>query len=91
MLSSGARVTSLDTRPDQQALGPNYQYCPCDITSESALTNAFSAASATFGPNASCIALVSLDSSVLPHHETIADMDVERWRQTHRVNVKSTF
>jgi NAD(P)-dependent dehydrogenase (short-subunit alcohol dehydrogenase family) len=40
---------------------------------------------------ACCIALASLDLSVLPHHESLADMDVEQWRRTQRINVEGTF
>jgi len=93
LLSAGARVSNLDLRPGPHPNHsvPNYHFIPCDISSESDLTDAFSAASAAFGPVACCIALASLDLSVLPHHESIADMDVDQWRRTHRVNVEGTF
>jgi hypothetical protein len=38
-----------------------------------------------------CIALASLDFSVLEHRECLVDMSVEQRRQTHRVNVEKTF
>lgn len=92
LLSAGARVTNLDLHvPNPFPSGPNYQYFPCDIASESTLIDAFSSASATFGAVACCIALASLDLSALPHHESLADMDVEQWRRTQRVNVEGTF
>lgn len=92
LLSAGAHVTNLDLRaPNPNPPETSYQYLACDITSESALANAFSAASATFGAVACCIALASLDLSVLPHHESLADMEVEQWRRTQRVNVEGTF
>ena len=93
LLSAGAHVTNLDLRDGPQPQAPNakYQYFPCDISSEAGLTDAFSAAAATFGPVACCVALASLDFSVLPHHESLADMEVEQWRRTHRINVEGTF
>jgi NAD(P)-dependent dehydrogenase (short-subunit alcohol dehydrogenase family) len=48
-------------------------------------------ASATFDAVACCIALAALDLSVLPHHESLADMDVEQWRRTQQVNIEGTF
>jgi NAD(P)-dependent dehydrogenase (short-subunit alcohol dehydrogenase family) len=92
LLSAGARVSCLDIRPVQaHSEDPSFQYFACDISSESALTNAFSLAAEKFGPVACCICLASLDLSVLPHHESLADMDVEQWRRTHRINVEGTF
>ena len=91
-LSAGARVTSLDLRDTPpRPEHPNFQYFSCDISDESRLSNAFSLASETFGPVACCIALASLDLSVLPHHESLADIDVQQWRRTHQVNVEGTF
>lgn len=40
---------------------------------------------------ACCVTLASLDFSVLPHHASLADMDVEQWKRTHRINVEGTF
>ncbi len=63
-----------------------------DITSESELEQAFELARDHFGVAVQCcIALASLDLSVLPHHESIVDMTVEQWRRTHQVNVEGTF
>jgi NAD(P)-dependent dehydrogenase (short-subunit alcohol dehydrogenase family) len=92
LLSAGARVSCLDIRPvEAHSEDPSFQYFACDISSESALTNAFSLAAGKYGPVACCICLASLDLSVLPHHESLADMDVEQWRRTHRINVEGTF
>ncbi|KAK0103550.1 hypothetical protein ONS95_005567 [Cadophora gregata] len=94
LLSAGAKVTNLDLRPMQPShcdTQPKYRFLPCDISSEAALTTSFSVASETFGPVACCIALASLDFSVLPHHESLADMEVEQWRRTHMINVEGTF
>jgi NAD(P)-dependent dehydrogenase (short-subunit alcohol dehydrogenase family) len=92
LLSAGARVTSLDVqRPQIQFEINNFQFISCDISSESAQADAFSLAAKRFGPVACCIALASLDLSVLEHHESFADMDVEQWRRTHQINVEGTF
>ncbi|KAE8453372.1 hypothetical protein EG329_010233 [Mollisiaceae sp. DMI_Dod_QoI] len=92
LLSAGANVTCLDIRaPPASINSTNYNYISCDISSEDALAKAFSLASEKFGPVACCIALASLDLSVLPHHESLADMDVEQWRKTHQINVEGTF
>jgi NAD(P)-dependent dehydrogenase (short-subunit alcohol dehydrogenase family) len=92
LLSAGAKVSSLDIRsPDSWPSSPNFQFFTCDISSEDSITHCFSSAVQGFGPSACCIALASLDLSVLPHHESLADMSVEQWRNTHRVNVEGTF
>ncbi|TVY92675.1 2,5-dichloro-2,5-cyclohexadiene-1,4-diol dehydrogenase [Lachnellula willkommii] len=92
LVSAGAKVTSLDLRiPASPPQSANFQHLSCNISSERDLTNAFSTAAEKFGPVACCIALASLDLSVLPHHESLADMELEQWRHTHRVNVEGTF
>ena len=95
LISAGARVTSLDLRaPDvafEAAAHSNFQYFHCDISSETDLSNAFIRSREKFGPVACCIALASLDLSVLPHHESLIDMEIEQWRRTHKVNVEGTF
>jgi NAD(P)-dependent dehydrogenase (short-subunit alcohol dehydrogenase family) len=92
LLAAGARVTCLDIRTLQSPNDdPAFQFISCDISSEAALEAAFSQAAEKFGPVACAIALASLDLSVLPHHESLADMDVEQWRRTHRINVEGTF
>jgi len=91
-VSAGAKVTSLDLRvPSSPPQSSNFKHLSCNISSEWDLTNAFSIASEKFGPVSCCIALASLDFSVLPHHESLADMDVDQWRHTHRINVEGTF
>lgn len=92
LLSAGANVTSLDLRPPPSSTNAvKFNYLPCDISSEDALAEAFSLASEKYGPIACCIALASLDFSVLPHHESLADMEVDQWRRTHKINVEGTF
>lgn len=91
-LSAGARVTCLDLRPPQEhSANAKFQYFICDISSEVALADTFSTAAKNFGPVACCIAIASLDLSVLMHHESLADMETEQWRRTHRINVEGTF
>jgi NAD(P)-dependent dehydrogenase (short-subunit alcohol dehydrogenase family) len=63
----------------------------CDISTEKDVESVFHIASKTFGVVKSCITLGSLDLSVLEQHESMADMSVEQWRRTHRVNVEGAF
>ncbi len=93
LLSAGAKVTNLDLRPSPEPSHSqsNYQFFNCDISSETDLSTTFTRAAERFGPIACCIALASLDFSVLPHHDTLADMDLEQWPRTHRINVEGTF
>jgi NAD(P)-dependent dehydrogenase (short-subunit alcohol dehydrogenase family) len=92
LLTAGAKVTCLDVRtPQLPTSNHQFQFISCDISSEISLATAFSLAAEKFGPVACCIALASLDLSVLPHHESLADMDVEQWRRTQRINVEGTF
>ncbi|KAG0651337.1 17-beta-hydroxysteroid dehydrogenase [Hyphodiscus hymeniophilus] len=91
LLAAEARVTCLDIRPSKLSDSDAFQYFPCDISSESSLEEAFGLAAKKFGPVACCIALASLDLSVLPHHASLADMSAEQWSRTHRINVEGTF
>ncbi|CZR52050.1 uncharacterized protein PAC_01927 [Phialocephala subalpina] len=92
LLAAGSNVTCLDLRPPpDRSFAINWQFLQCDISSEDDLTRSFSIAASKFGPIACCIALASLDLSVLPHHESLADMEVEQWRRTHKINVEGTF
>ena len=100
-LQAGAKVTALDINAaklnelETDANHPdsvrNLSTAVVDITSESALEDAFQSAQQRFGVVQCCVALASLDLSVLPHHESIVDMPVEQWRRTHQVNVEGTF
>ena len=100
-LQGGAKVTALDINEEKLQELQNYQGTPdiqenlstdvVDISSEPALENAFEAARQHFGVVQCCIALASLDLSVLPHHDSIVDMPLEQWRRTHQVNVEGTF
>lgn len=71
---------------------PNlYVLPPSDVTSESSLSSAFELARQKFGLVQCCVALASLDLSVLEHHGSLVDMSVEQWRRTSQVNVEGTF
>ncbi|KAF7122792.1 hypothetical protein CNMCM5793_000902 [Aspergillus hiratsukae] len=93
-LAAGAHVTALDINEKKlSALGdhPNLYKDIADITSEEQLEATFDRAQTRFGVIACCVALASLDFSVLQHHTSICDMDVEQFRRTMRVNVEGTF
>jgi NAD(P)-dependent dehydrogenase (short-subunit alcohol dehydrogenase family) len=101
LLSAGCLVTSLDIKPPEVPHTPSafhssppenrFLFIHCDISSETDVESAFHMASRTFGVVKCCIALGSLDLSVLEHHKSTADMSVDQWRRTHRVNVEGTF
>lgn len=93
-LTAGAYVSVFDLVPprDKTILENFHLKCHIvDITSEEQLTIAFETARRHFGVVHCCVALASLDLSVLQHHESIMDMPAEQWRKTHRVNVEGTF
>lgn len=95
-LAAGALVTSIDLHPSSKHElsldeAARFQYFCGDITHEGIMTSVFEMAADTFGVVQCCVALASLDLSVLPHHESLADMPVEQWRETHKVNVEGTF
>lgn len=91
-LSAGANVTAVDL-----VAGPTHDNQHClsvpgtDITASSEVDAAFTAAEAKFGPVEVCVALASLDLSVLPQSESLADMDPEVWQRVMNVNVGGTF
>lgn len=72
---------------------PVHLWCDvADISSEEGLSAAWAKAEAVFGPVACCVALASLDLSVLQHHAGgIVDMSIEQWERTMKVNVTGTF
>ncbi|KAI4130007.1 MAG: hypothetical protein LQ347_003539 [Umbilicaria vellea] len=90
-LAAGAKVTALDINPSKLTLThERLHIVKADITSESELDSAFEEARLKFGVIQCCVALASLDLSVLPHVSLI-DMAAEQWRRTFRVNVEGTF
>lgn len=91
-LAAGAYVTVFDlTKPKHPIQDIHYKHHYVDISSEEKLACAFESARRDFGVVQCCVALASLDLSVLPHHASLCDMPVEQWRQTHRVNVEGTM
>ena len=99
-LTAGAKVTALDINERKlkelgeylpEALLKNLRVDVVDISSEAVLEQAFEDARQKFGVVQCCVALASLDLSVLPHHESLVDMSVEQWRRTFQVNVEGTF
>jgi len=91
-LTAGVKLTCLDIRtPNPLPESPNFQHFPCNISCESSITSVFSLTVASFGPVACCVALASLDYSFIPHHESLADMSLEQWRHTAKINVEGTF
>lgn len=93
-LSAGANVTALDINTEKlAALGehPNLQKDICDITSEEQLEACFERSRARFGVVSCCVALASLDYSVLTHVPSTCDMTTEQFRRTLRINVEGTF
>lgn len=91
-LAAGAYVTVFDiNKPRHPVQHLHFKFHQVDITSEEQLAIAFEAARRDFGIVQCCVALASLDLSVLPHHASLMDMPAEQWRQTHRVNVEGTM
>jgi len=91
-LAAGASVTCLDINPDKVKLDhPQLFTVKGDISSESSVQDAFRQARERFGTVHTCVALASLDFSVLPHHESLIDMSLEQWQRTFTVNVQGTF
>lgn len=86
------KLRALEKHTNTPEKHPNLYTIVADITSESELEQAFKSARQYFGVVVQCcIALASLDLSVLPHHDSIVDMPVEQWRHTYQVNVEGTF
>ncbi|KAK5166422.1 uncharacterized protein LTR77_007965 [Saxophila tyrrhenica] len=95
-LSAGCNVSILDTADSQTIDAPELQSptlvaYKTNITDPSQIHQAFSDAEARFGPVQTCVALASLDLSVLPQSESLADMDPEAWKRVFDVNVHGTF
>ena len=91
-LQVGASVTVLDINPEKLDIAHERLFkIKADITSEQDLEAAFQSSPLRFGVPNVCVAMASLDLSVLPHHESIIDMPLEQWRRTFQVNVEGTF
>ena len=92
-LSAGCHVTIVDVTDkcpfDQN--DPNVLYQKADITDADQVENAFSKAEQNFGPVETCVALASLDLSVLQQSDSLADMDPKTWQRVFDVNINGTF
>lgn len=92
-LAAGSKVSVLDIT-DNHPFGEesgNVFYQKCDITDSNAMAAAFPEAEEKFGPVETCVALASLDLSVLQQSESLADMNPEEWRKVFNVNINGTF
>jgi len=93
-LAAGCYVSIIDLS-DQHPLelvdNENLIFISADITDVLRVDAAFSHAESKFGPVQTCIALASLDLSVLPQSDSLADMDAELWRRVFDVNIHGTF
>lgn len=92
-LSAGCKVTILDITEDCpfDESDENITYIKADITNVEQMDEAFMMAEVYFGPVETCVALASLDLSVLQQSESLADMDPRTWQRVFDVNVHGTF
>ena len=102
-LAAGAKVSCFDVSRDamgalnarvnqlENAGRARYAFEVVDITDEEACRNAFARASIRFSWIQCCVALASLDLSVLPHHDSIVRLPLEQWERTLKVNATGTF
>jgi NAD(P)-dependent dehydrogenase (short-subunit alcohol dehydrogenase family) len=92
-LAAGARVTILDLTDncpfDQN--DENILYYKADIINADQMDAAFAKAEDRFGAVQTCVALASLDLSVLHPTESLADMEPKHWQRVLGVNVNGTF
>lgn len=92
-LAAGCNASVLDLAEKHpfHGQGKKVFYSKCDITDASAMATAFSQTEERFGPVETCVALASLDLSVLQQSESLADMDSGEWKRVLDVNVNGTF
>lgn len=94
-ISAGARVSSLDINypksAEPQQHKDNLKEIHCDITDIQSLEAAWDEATKSFGVVESCIALASLDLSVLPQSDSLCDMDPQVWTRILHTNIGGTF
>ena len=92
-LVAGCHVTIVDITDDcpfdQDDAKMLYQ--KADITNTDQMDTVFAQAEERFGPVTTCIALASLDLSVLPQSDSLADMDQKTWQRVFDVNINGTF
>jgi NAD(P)-dependent dehydrogenase (short-subunit alcohol dehydrogenase family) len=95
-LAAGSKVSSLDIiypkddlpRPDPAL--PGFMPIHCDVSSEASVEQAFATATQAHGPVEICIALASLDLSVLKS-SVFADASLSQLQRVLNVNVTGTW
>ncbi|EON63073.1 hypothetical protein W97_02300 [Coniosporium apollinis CBS 100218] len=91
-IAAGSSVSSLDIRHDKVTrVSEQLLEIEADISSTESMQRAWADAEHSFGPVICCVALASLDLSVLQHHDSAADMSLEQFKRTMDVNVGGTF
>ena len=92
-LAAGCNVTVVDITDDCpfDQNDAHILFQKADITSSNQINDVFTKAEAKFGPVETCVALASLDLSVLEQSESLADMDPKEWQRVFDVNINGTF
>ncbi|KAK0937201.1 hypothetical protein LTR29_011219 [Friedmanniomyces endolithicus] len=93
-LAAGCHVTVVDLPGTAEAVldlddKEHIHFFPGDITKN--IDAAFTSAESKFGTVHFCVALASLDLSVLPQSDSICDMDPAVWQRVFDVNINGTF
>lgn len=95
-LAAGAKVSSLDVvyaehdGSQQAASRPTLHTIHCDVSSETSVQHAFAVATEANGPVEVCIALASLDLSVLTS-ASFADASFSQLQRVLQVNIAGTW
>lgn len=90
-LDEGAHVSSIDIAAPPTPV-PTAHYYAGDVTDEGSFEAAWADAVRAGGPVACCVALASLDLSVLPHHARATEtLSLAQFRRTLDVNVVGTW
>ena len=91
-LAVGAVVTAWDINKLNMTLEhERLDWDVVDIASEDQVEQAHERATKSRGAIATCVALAGLDLSFVQRHDSICDMPLAQWKNTHRVNVEGTF
>lgn len=91
-LAAGSNVSILDitdSHPFEE--NKNVFYQKCSIADIHAMEEAFDKAEEHYGTVETCVALASLDLSVLTQSESLADADPKEWQRVFEVNIHGTF
>lgn len=94
-LAAGSKVTAVDLAPntlfEDNDHHPNLHFLNADIRDPARMEAAFRRAWSKFGPVHTCVALASLDLSVLNQTDSLADMNPREWNNVIDTNVNGTF